>query len=94
MALAMSKFARDSTFDAFLFAEVGVEDNGMSLSLLSALARLDLDPWHEAASLRRLTAGQASERLSSLLSSLPKTQVRDLRPETVARLVGLLPKSG
>ena len=33
-----------SEFDAFLFAHIGEEKNGMLLSVLSALARLDLDP--------------------------------------------------
>jgi hypothetical protein len=40
-----------SDFDAFLFAPVGEERNGMLLSVLSALARLDVDPWQEAARL-------------------------------------------
>jgi len=34
-----------SEFDDFLFAPIGDEKNGMLLSVISALARLDLDPW-------------------------------------------------
>ena len=33
---------------AFLFESLGVEDNGMDLSVLSALARAGVDPWAEA----------------------------------------------
>ena len=41
-------------FDDFLFAPVGEEQNGMMLSVVSALARSDVDPWQEAAKLARL----------------------------------------
>ncbi len=37
-----------SEFDNFLFAPIGVDKNGMVLSVVSALARLDVDPWEEA----------------------------------------------
>ena len=43
-----------SEFDDFLFAPIGEERNGMPLSVVSALARSDLDPWQEAAQLARL----------------------------------------
>ena len=35
-------------FDDFLFASIGDDRNGPSLSVFSALARLDVDPWKEA----------------------------------------------
>ena len=35
-------------FDKFLGAPVGEGRNGTPLSVLSALARLNVDPWHEA----------------------------------------------
>jgi hypothetical protein len=41
-------------FDAFLYAPVDEEGNGVLLSVLSALARLDVDPWREAAELARM----------------------------------------
>jgi hypothetical protein len=93
MAPAISTFFRDTAFDPFLFAEVGEERNGMLLSVLSALARLDLDPWREAASLSRLPAAAATERLFSLLSSLPSSQLTVPAPAAITRLVGLLPKT-
>ena len=33
-----------SGFDAFLFAVIGEDRNGMALSVVSMLARMDLDP--------------------------------------------------
>jgi hypothetical protein len=48
MASGASSFERNSEFDSFPFAPLGEERNGMSLSVLSAIARFDVDPWHEA----------------------------------------------
>ncbi len=85
-------------FDKFLFAPIGEQSNGMLLSVLSALARLDLDPWQEAAKLARLPGKTATERLASLIASLPETSLPDESwahpdPETsAARLVALLPR--
>lgn len=44
-------------FDGFLYAQLGEERNGMPLSVLSALAQLQVDPWQKAARLARLPAG-------------------------------------
>ena len=41
-------------FDDFLYAPVGADSNEMPLSVLSALARLNVDPWEEAAELTPL----------------------------------------
>lgn len=81
-----------SEFDAFLFATVDEDKNGMLLSVLSALARLDVDPWQEAARLARLPAESATRRLSSLLEALPDAAPVPRDPGTVAaRLIWLLP---
>ena len=48
-----------SKFDPFLFASVGEEIDGVPLSVLSVLTRLDLDPREEAAP---LSAGDQAER--------------------------------
>jgi hypothetical protein len=50
-----------SEFDDFLFAPIGEDRNDMPLSVLSALARLDIDPWHEAAELARLPGETATQ---------------------------------
>jgi len=81
-----------SAFDNFLFAPLGEDDNGMPLSVLSALARLGLDPWQEAGSLARSPRAGAIQRLTTLIDALPDRPPTPLNPSTVAtRLVELLP---
>jgi hypothetical protein len=53
-------------FDDFLYAPIGADGGEMPLSVLSALARLDLDPWQEAAELSELPKGTATQRLAAL----------------------------
>jgi hypothetical protein len=80
-----------SEFNAFLFAPVYEEKNETPLSVISALARLNLDPWEEAAALARLAPEPAARRLASLLAKLPHGVRRD--PGTIsASLVALLPQ--
>jgi len=83
-----------SEFDAFLFAHIGEEKNGMLLSVLSALARLDLDPWREAAELARMPQQTARQRLTSLIEALPNQRPTGPEPEMVStRLIALLPRA-
>ncbi len=90
MTSAVSMFGHKSEFDPFLYAPVGDEGNGLLLSVLSALARLDVDPWQEAATLTKMPARDATVRLASLLSSLASDAATLLAPGTVLRLVALL----
>lgn len=55
-------------FERFLYASVGEDRAGSTVSVLSALARLNLDPWVEAAELAALGRSAAGARLSLLLS--------------------------
>jgi hypothetical protein len=82
-----------SEFDDFLFAAIGEDSDGMPLSVVSALARMDLDPWHEAASLAAVSVEAATGKLTSLLAALPDPALRRLDPgTTAARLTALLPQ--
>jgi len=82
-----------SEFDVFLFAPVGDDLNGMQLSVLSAFARLDVDPWQEATSLARLPRVDAKDRLISLLAALPTEPTTYREAATIAtRLITLLPR--
>jgi hypothetical protein len=82
-----------SEFDAFLFAPIGDDGNGRSLSVISALARLDLDPWQEAVSLSNLPAIAATQRLTSLIGALPGGLANHFAAAAIAtRLAGLLPR--
>ena len=57
-----------SAFDAFLFAPIDDEPGGMPLSVLSALARMNVDPWEEAARLATLSTSDAERTLVSTLN--------------------------
>jgi len=81
-------------FDPFLFASIGQDRHGQALSVISALARLDLDPWQEAVTLSRMPLAAAIQRLSRLIAALPG-EPGPARPiEAVAGdLIALLPAS-
>jgi hypothetical protein len=51
----------------FLFAPIGEDRDGMLVSVLSGLARSDVDPWQEAARLAELPEETATQRLASLI---------------------------
>jgi hypothetical protein len=84
---------RTTDLDPFLFAPIGEERNGMLLSVLSALARLDMDPWQEAASLMVMPTQDATARLTCLLSSSPSCTANPPGPRTIAGLIALLPQA-
>jgi hypothetical protein len=82
-----------SRFNAFLFASIGTEGNGMPLSVVSALARLEIDPWQEAARLAELPRDLAAAALDGLIRRLPaggweQSEIRGI----AARLIDLLPR--
>jgi len=84
-----------SEFDNFLFASIAEDRNGTPLSVLSALARLNIDPWEEAAKLTRLPGETATQRLASLIAALSDERSARLDPGTIAiRLVEFLPRHG
>ena len=81
-------------FDEFLGAPIRDDVNGTTLSILSALARLDVDPWREATSLARMPREAAAERLTALIDALPREPASAIAWQTsAADLVALLPKS-
>ncbi len=85
-----SRIGRD--FDPFLFASIGEDRPGQALSVLSALARSNLDPWQEAVGLARMPRKAAAARLSRLIAELPREPALDRPLEAVAGdLVALLP---
>jgi len=81
-------------FDEFLQAPIGREPNGMILSVISTLARLDLDPRTEAEDLARLPSGAAVARLSGLLTRVPAAPQSESEREALsADLVKRLQRS-
>ena len=84
-----------ASYDDFLYALVCEDVNGTRLSVLSALARTDVDPWEEAT---RLAAMPKTIAEKTLLSVLDRASGRSWKsPEAAAiasRLVRLLPPPG
>lgn len=93
MALRESFRPLRPDLDKFLFAEVGAEQNGVPLSMVSALTRLGLDPWEEAGRLSSLGKREAVEQLARLIAELPGSgrSLAEAR-ELADGLVGQLPK--
>jgi len=84
---------RRSGLNEFLFAPVGTESNGMTLSVVSLLARQGTDPWQEASRLAGLPKAEATENLSRIIASLPTSVWPQPAATTIAaRLIALLPK--
>ncbi|HLG88862.1 MAG TPA: hypothetical protein VKZ79_16865 [Alphaproteobacteria bacterium] len=71
--------------DPFLTESVGIEENGMALTVLSALARLGLDPWAEARYLASLP------KQAAILAIARRFALKD-DSAIAARLAVLLPE--
>ncbi len=80
-----------SNLNGFLFAAIGTEENGSSLTVLSTLARLGEDPWAKAASWASMSKDAAVDALAACIAQMPLSRT-DLQnaPATAARLVALL----
>jgi hypothetical protein len=93
MTLATATSALESRFDRFLYATVREDPDGTPLTVLSVLARLDIEPWQEAARLAQLPGEAAAPALAALISALPKGSATAPDSATVAaRLITLLPR--
>jgi hypothetical protein len=81
-------------FDRFLYAQVGEDRHGGLLSVVSALARVGVDPWEQAAMLARLPVDNAVRTLCALLAKLPAGSGQPGDPVALAtHLVTLLPRA-
>jgi hypothetical protein len=79
-------------FDEFLYSPIGESNSDMSLSVLSMLARQNLDPWEEAAHLAQLSQESAVARLTTMISPAAAGPSAASAPETATRLIGTLPR--
>jgi hypothetical protein len=76
---------------AFLSADVGVQTNGMPLSVISMLSRQDIDPLEEVKYLSGLHRGEAVARVTTVIlntSDLPRMPRASVR---ASDLIALLP---
>jgi hypothetical protein len=83
-----------SDLNAFLYADVGTEQNDMTLHVMSVLARLGMDPWTEAERLANLPIEEAVGWLTGAVSAALRGTASMSKPdvESVARrLISLLP---
>jgi hypothetical protein len=95
MTPATSAFFLRPDLNDFLYATIGEERNEMQLSVLSALTRLNVDPWAEAIELCELPKEAAAQRLASLIARLPAVHWALADSRAVARgLIELLPGPG
>ena len=92
MALSARFSLLHSELNAFLFASVGDQPNGMPLNVMSALTRLGIDPWEEAARLAALPKALAAEALAAIIARLPVARPQPSENFTISQqLVELLP---
>ncbi|MBN8292110.1 hypothetical protein JI664_09060 [Rhodobacter sp. NTK016B] len=93
MAFAPTQHRQDPHFEPFLHAPLGEDRRGSSVTVLSMLARLGVDPWGEASDLAKLPEGAARQRLEALMTRFHDvpTPVSD-RSRIVSGLLGLLPR--
>ncbi|MFW2448268.1 MAG: hypothetical protein ACN4E6_13175 [Qipengyuania pacifica] len=93
MAYAPEQLRQDPQYEAFLYAPLGEDHQGLSVTVLSMLARLGVDPWTEAADLSKLPRRAAQQRLEALIGKFRdvSTQVSD-RGRIALKLLAFLPK--
>ena len=85
----------NTSYEDFLFAPVCEDANGMCLSVISALARTNVDPWEEASRLAAMPKAIAEKTLLSILDLVSGGSWNAPEAAAIAtRLVRLLPQSG
>lgn len=82
-----------SELNDFLYAAMGEEESGTPLTVLSALTRLGVDPWAEAARLSNLPRDAAARALMAVIAMFPLERRDPSEAGALAeRLAGLLPR--
>jgi hypothetical protein len=95
MAMRAGFNLHHSDLQEFLSAPVWDEKSGTPLSILSAMARLGMDPWGEAARLAEMPRAGAAAALAAILARLPRSgpELPDYF-RISERLVQFLPEGG
>lgn len=94
MAEALPQLGQDRKSEPFLYAPVGNDRRGATVTVLSMFARLGVDPWGEAAGLASLPEGAARKRLGALIARFTDVPIPGAtRSQAVSRLLAVLPRS-
>jgi hypothetical protein len=91
MTRPASLSALPSSYDEFLYAPIGENPDGAMLTVLSVLARQNLDPWEQAADMSRMPHDTAARRLSSMITASYGQSTAADQAATADRLIALLP---
>jgi hypothetical protein len=92
MEPSVSLYRREH-FHQFLYSVIREEEGGASLTVLSALARRNLDPWEAAEELARVPWAVAATQLSALIAiPLRDTTVPQIPDPLVIDLLAKLPR--
>ena len=93
MALSAKFSLLHSELNDFLFAQMGEEESGAPLSVLSALTRMGVDPWEEGARLSDMPKEVAARGLVSMIEMFPREKRGSSDVLALAeRLAALLPQ--
>lgn len=84
----LTELRQDPEYESFLYAPIGEDRRGVSVTVLSMLARLEMDPWGEASDLADLPQGAAGRRLETLMTRFGDVAMQG--PERAKRIAGLL----
>jgi len=71
---------KNSGLNAFLLAEVGTEQNGSSLTVLSGLGRLGKDPWAQATEWAKMPNAAKIDGLTHSIAQMPLSPAISLTP--------------
>lgn len=94
MTKSVSLFPLNGEYESFLHAPIGLDQtsHGIELTVISALAQLNLDPWEEAAEMSRLSERGVIGRLATLLVAIRHSALTPQAANVAAqRLIALLP---
>ena len=87
-------FFRRKDFDRFLYSVIRVENCGTDLTVLSVLARQDMDPWEVAEQLSRIPRRGAAAQLSLLIATPQGAMANPQLPDPIViDLLTKLPQS-
>jgi hypothetical protein len=84
-SIGIGTHALTPRYDAFLFAPVCNDASGIPLSVVSLLARANVDPWEEASRLATMPKALAEKALAATLDLIPGRTWKQAEAKTMLR---------